>query len=134
MFKATPNQIDVIVEANSGYDGHLVAMIASKALHEAGFNSTDRVYAPTGQDGRKTLTNTDQYVPSVLDVVRQIDPELFQQTIVIAAHNPTPYPNERRLFDRVLLRAENIALAMAQDEPEQIYNQLQEEEQEEFYS
>ena len=126
MFVVRPNQIDVIVEANAGYDGHLVAMIATKALHDAGFQKTERVYLPPGEDVKKSLSNTDDFVPSVLDVVREIDPALFAQTIVIAAHTPRPYPMERRLFDRALLRAETIAQAMSEEEPSAIWDHLQE--------
>ncbi len=127
MFKGTPNHIDVIVEADAGYDGHLVAMIASKALREAGFGHTERVYIPKGEDERKTLSNTDEYVPSVLDVVREIDPALFAVPVVIAAHDPKPYPMERRLYDRVLLRAETIARALSEsDVPSEVWEHLHE--------
>lgn len=116
MFKGSSNQIDVIVEADEGYDGHLVAMIASKALREAGFTQTERVYIPKGEDVKKSLSNTDEFVPSVLDVVREIDPALFSVPVIIAAHAPEPYPMERRLFDRALLRAETIARALTESE------------------
>lgn len=113
--KGKSNQIDVIIEGDEGYDSHLVAMVASRALREAGFTQTERVYIPKGEDDKKTLSRTDEFVPSVLDVVREIDPALFSQPIIIAAYVPDPYPGERRMFDRVLLRAETIARAITDD-------------------
>ena len=119
--------INVVVEGGSDYNNHMVAMVASKALHDAGFVNAERVYKPSGSEESQQLVNTDKYVPSVLDVIRNYDPEVFSTPIVIAAHDPKPYPMERRRFDRALLQAETIASALnASDDPDDIWENLNE--------
>lgn len=122
--------IDLVIEGGSGYNNHMVAMVANKALHDAGFINANRVFKPNNGKKVETLTNTDRYVPSVLDVIRNYDPEVFTTPIIIAAHDPKPYPMERRRFDRVLLQAESIATAFKDSEgdPDIIWEGLQESE------
>lgn len=121
--------IDLVIEGGSDYNNHMVAMVASKALHEAGFINTHRVYAPHGLDNIEKMVNTDKYVPSVLEVLRNYDPEVFTTPIIIAAHDPKPYPMERRRFDRPLLQAEAIARALSiSDDPDDLWDNLHENE------
>lgn len=125
--KHNKDAINVVVEGGTDYNNHMVAMVASKALHDAGFTNASRVYKPNGSEESQQLVNTDRYVPSVLDVIRNYDPEVFATPIVIAAHDPKPYPMERRRFDRPLLQAENIAAALSNiEDPDDVWEQLNE--------
>ena len=119
--------INIVVEGGTDYNNHMVAMLASKALHDAGFTNAERVYKPHGKNTAEPMVNTDKYVPSVLDVIRNYDPEVFATPIVIAAHDPKPYPMERRRFDRALLQAETIATALTDAiDPDDVWESLNE--------
>lgn len=120
------NGIDIVVEGGSEYNNHMVAMIASKALNDAGFTNAHRVFTPAGTTTVERLANTDQYVPSVLDVIRKQDPSVFRTPIVMAAHDPKPFPKERRRHDRALLQADSIAEALnSSEDPDEIWANLQ---------
>lgn len=120
------NGIDIVIEGGSDYNNHMVAMVATRALHDAGFTNAHRVFTPTGTSEVHRLANTDQYVPSVLDVIRKQDPSVFRTPVVMAAHDPKPFPKERRRHDRALLQADSIAEALSvSDDPDEIWANLQ---------
>lgn len=114
--------VDVVIEGARGANIDALAIIASSALRQAGFTHASRVYLDEVTGCVEKQLDLDYATPSVMQQLRDNNPEFFRTPVIISAHNPPEFPAERRRYDRALLQATAIASVITDDDdPDEIW-------------
>jgi hypothetical protein len=121
------NAVDIVVEGGpqSETDVEAIALVATRALKEAGFINSARVYVDgiTGYVEKKM--ELDFATESIMHQIHERNPQYFNTPVIIASRTEPSFPAERRRFDRAQLQASQlVGVITDDDDPDEIWNNM----------
>lgn len=126
---STKEDIEILIEGGTPAQQTMITMVAMNALTTNGFHNShqvdhvghERPYNPIAQK----LT-----MPTVMDYMRQMNPELFVTPVLVSAYAPDPRIEKRELIDHTKLTALNLAVSYQDLDPDEEWQKYSDVEKE----